>query len=70
MVRPADFVAATIRLICQESGGEIEPESLHVTIQGCMSDSLEEILAQEHQLVVTTEGSKSQAISGTRARAL
>eukprot|EP00971_Amphidinium_carterae_P047745 940198-Amphidinium_carterae.3 len=43
MVRPVDFVATTIRLICQESGGEIEPENLHVTVQGCMSDSLERV---------------------------
>eukprot|EP00971_Amphidinium_carterae_P082651 1634897-Amphidinium_carterae.1 len=57
---PRSNYSATIRLICQESGGEIEPENLHVTVQGCMSDSLEEvefkateigeILAQEHQL--------------------
>eukprot|EP00971_Amphidinium_carterae_P239780 4760121-Amphidinium_carterae.2 len=38
-VKTAEFLAAAIRLICQESGGDIEPEHLQVTVQGCMSHS-------------------------------
>eukprot|EP00971_Amphidinium_carterae_P261656 5190945-Amphidinium_carterae.6 len=65
IVKPSEFVAAVIRLFCQESGGEIDSENLHVAVQGRMSHTLEEVdakaaelgevLATEHQLVVTSD---------------
>eukprot|EP00971_Amphidinium_carterae_P235615 4675772-Amphidinium_carterae.2 len=63
-VRPVDFIAATTRLICQEPGGEIEATDLQVTVECVMQESLESI----EQNVL--KGSKSQAVSGTRAGAL
>eukprot|EP00971_Amphidinium_carterae_P327458 6458829-Amphidinium_carterae.1 len=76
-VRPRDYISAVIRLIVQESGGDIEVPNLRVTVQGCFGHTdlqinqcvaeLTEHLTMEHSLPVEVLGSRSQVMSGTRA---
>eukprot|EP00971_Amphidinium_carterae_P208642 4139469-Amphidinium_carterae.1 len=61
-VRPVDYVSAAIRLIVQESGGDIEVDDLQVTVQGCFGHTdpqvhkwaadLGDALTLEHNLPV------------------